>query len=111
MSPPAEINIDEVRRALTKELEELERLDQLSAEGRKTVQLDQTSVGRLSLVDALQQQALAQETQRRRALRRHRIREALDRIEQGELEKCGEPIPQKCLELDWTARICVRCAG
>ena len=114
MSSPPEIDIHEVRKALTKELEEIEQLDQLSAEGRKTVQLDQTSVGRLSRVDALQQQALAQETHRRREVRRQRIRAALNRIEQGEFgycEKCDEPIPHKRLELDWTVRTCVRCAG
>lgn len=114
MSSPPEIDIDEVRKALTKELEEIERLDQLNTEGRQIVQLDQTSVGRLSRVDALQQQALAQETHRRRAVRRQRIRAALERIEQGAFgycEKCDEPIPQKRLELDWTARTCVRCAG
>ena len=114
MTPAPEIEIDEIRKVLTKELEELEQLDQLSAEGRKTVQLDQTSVGRLSRVDALQQQALAQETWRRRVLRRQRIKAALERIDQDEFgycERCGEPIPQKRLELDWTVRTCVRCAG
>jgi DnaK suppressor protein len=35
----------------------------------------------------------------------------IDREEFGYCEKCGEPIPQKRLELDWTVRTCVRCAG
>lgn len=94
------------------ELEEIKRLDELGAEGLKTVKLDQTSVGRLSRMDALQQQALAQETHRRRAARRQRIQDALKRIEHDEFgfcERCGEPIPRKRLELDWTVRTCVRC--
>ena len=114
MKPAPKIDIDEVRKALNKELEEVERLDRQSAEGRKPVQLDQTSVGRLSRVDALQQQAIAQETQRRRQLRRQRIQLALVRIDHEEFgycEKCGEPIPQKRLELDWTVRTCVRCVA
>lgn len=113
MGSPPRIDIAAVRRALMRELEEIQRLEELGADGRQTVQLDQTSVGRLSRVDALQQQALAQETQRRRAMRRQRIQATLERIEQEEFgycETCGEPIPQKRLELDWTARTCVRCA-
>jgi DnaK suppressor protein len=64
------IDLDMVRKALAEELREIERLDKESADAREIVQLDPTSVGRLSRVDALQQQALAQETQRRRQLRR-----------------------------------------
>ena len=108
------IDVEMVREALAGELREIERLEKESAAAREIVQLDQTSVGRLSRVDALQQQALAQETQRRRQLRRQRIQLALARIDREEFgycEKCGEPIPQKRLELDWTVRTCVRCAG
>jgi DnaK suppressor protein len=114
MNSAPDIDIDAVKGVLTKELEQIERLDQSSAEGRKTVKLDQTSVGRLSRMDALQQQALAQETQRRRVQRRKRIEETLNRIDQedfGYCEKCGEPISRMRLELDWTVRTCVRCAG
>jgi DnaK suppressor protein len=108
------IDLDMVREALAEELREIERLDKESADAREIVQLDPTSVGRLSRVDALQQQALAQETQRRRQLRRQRIQLTLARIDREEFgycEKCGEPIPQKRLELDWTVQTCVRCAG
>ena len=52
MNRVSEIDIAEVRAALTEELEEIERLDQSSAEGRKT-----TSLGRLSRMDALQHSA------------------------------------------------------
>ncbi|WP_433948574.1 hypothetical protein [Brevundimonas diminuta] len=40
-------------------LAELESLDALTDESRKPVELDQQSVGRLSRMDALQQQAMA----------------------------------------------------
>lgn len=113
MASASGIRIDDVRAALAKELEDIERLEQLGAESRKPVELDQTSVGRLSRMDALQQQALANETQRRRAARRRRIAEAFRRIEEEEFgfcENCGEPIPSKRLDLDLTVRTCVRCA-
>ena len=114
MSGRSHIDPDAVREALTTELAEIERQDLLGAEGQKTVELDQTSVGRLSRMDALQQQALAQETQRRRNLRRQRIRETLARIEQDEFgycEQCGEEIAPKRFALDWTVRTSVRCAS
>lgn len=112
MIAPSGIDLDAIRRALIAELEDIERLDKLGIESRKTVQLDQSSVGRLSRMNALQQQALAYETQRRRARRRQRIKDALERIERGEFgycDQCGEPIARKRLELDWTVRSCVQC--
>jgi DnaK suppressor protein len=114
MSGRSHIDVDMIREVLAAELDEIERLGRLGAEGRKTVELDQTSVGRLSRMDALQQQALAQETQRRRNLRRQRIRETLERIQQDEFgccDQCGEEIAPKRLALDWTVRTCVRCAS
>jgi DnaK suppressor protein len=76
-----EIDLDMVRKALVQELREIERLDRESAEAREIVQLDQTSVGRLSRVDALQRQALAQEARRRRQQLRQRVQLALTRLE------------------------------
>ena len=54
------------------------------------VQLDQTSVGRLSRMDAMQRQAMAQETERRRHNDLRRISAALARIEEGEYGYCAE---------------------
>ncbi|WP_240624647.1 hypothetical protein [Aurantiacibacter odishensis] len=50
---------NEARTALTERLAELDRLDALSEEGRAPVTLQQDSVGRLSRMDAMQQQAMA----------------------------------------------------
>ena len=85
------------------------------AEGaKKPVELDQTRVGRLSRMDALQGQAMAQETARRRDNEVVRIDAALKRIEQDEYGyclSCGEKIAVKRLALDPTAAVCVTCAG
>ena len=78
------------------------------------VQLDQTSVGRLSRMDAMQRQAMAQETERRRHNDLRRIEAALDRISSGEYGYCistGEPIPKARLELDPAVATIVRTAG
>ena len=75
------------------------------------VQLDQTSVGRLSRMDALQRQAMAQETERRRHNDLRRIKAALARIAEGEYGYCistGELIPRARLELDPAAATTVK---
>ena len=48
--------------------QELTELQAMSEEARSAVELDQQSVGRLSRMDALQGQAMAQEQQRRSCL-------------------------------------------
>ena len=98
---------------LLTEREALASEDAASAEDRETVMLDQQSVGRLSRMDALQRQAMAQAAQRRRAGRGTRIAAALKRIDAGEFgycEDCGEEIGQKRLDLDPTLVRCVSCA-
>ena len=92
----------------------LEDEDALGREGQRTVALDQQSVGRLSRMDALQQQAMAKATQARRGQSRARILAALQRIEEGEFGyccECGEEIAEKRLELDPTIPTCVNCAA
>lgn len=83
------------------------------AEDRGTVVLDQQSVGRLSRMDALQRQAMAEAQSRRRAARQLRIDAALRRIDAGEFgfcQECGEDIARARLDLDPTVPTCVSCA-
>ena len=105
--------IAKVRAALLAEKAELTEGEATSAEDRATVTLDQQSVGRLSRMDALQRQAMAQATARRRQGRDTRITAALARIEEGEFgycQDCGEEISVKRLTLDPTLPTCVSCA-
>ena len=51
---------------------------------RRPVQLDQTRIGRLSRMDALQEQAMAIELERRREVELARIDAALERLAEGE---------------------------
>lgn len=92
---------------------DLDAEDVLGAEGQKVVELDQNAVGRLSRMDALQGQAMAQATQARRAAMRKRIAAALARIDEGEFgycTECGEEIAEKRLDLDPTLPTCISCA-
>ena len=84
-----------------------------SKESRATVMLDQQSVGRLSRMDALQGQAMAQAGEDRRQLLLRRIEAALARIgreEFGECVECGEWISAKRLQWDPTVLKCIDCA-
>lgn len=87
-------------------------LSKRSHENRQAVQLDQQSVGRLSRMDAMQQQAMAQAQERNRAVMLVRIDQAFKLIEQDEYGyclSCGDEIAEKRLEIDPTATQCVAC--
>ncbi|MEP3465413.1 MAG: TraR/DksA C4-type zinc finger protein, partial [Parasphingorhabdus sp.] len=79
-----------------------------------TVELDQQSVGRLSRMDAMQQQEMAQAEARRRTSDLARVDQALKRHEEDEYgwcAECGEPIAWKRLEIDPAAHLCISCAS
>lgn len=81
-------------------------------EAAQTVQLDQAMVGRLSRMDAMQAQSMAQETVRRRENQLLRIEGALRRIEAadyGYCHECGEEINIRRLEFDPATTRCVSC--
>jgi DnaK suppressor protein len=108
------MNEDDARIALLARRKALDAEDATNADSRETVELQQDSVGRLSRMDAMQQQAMAQATERRRLAERARIAAALERINDGEWGyclKCGEEIAEKRLRLDPSVANCVNCAS
>lgn len=107
------IDPDEARALLDARLEELKRQDALAAGATAPVTLEQDSVGRLSRVDALQQQAMALAAQRRREAERNRIEAAMRRIREGEYGyclSCGEAIAEARMRSNPAASRCVTCA-
>lgn len=105
--------LKQFRDRLLADLQALDQDDSLGRDGQKTVALDQQSVGRLSRMDAMQQQAMAKATQTRRTQMRQRIAAALARIDDNEFgycSKCGEEIASNRLDLDPTVPTCVSCA-
>lgn len=107
------IDMNEFRELLLVRQAELRELSDISAEARGIVQLDQASVGRLSRIDAIQQQAMALNNERSRANELERIDAALTRIDDGsfgECLACGEDIPEKRLRFDPSFATCVECA-
>ena len=78
------------------------------------VQLDQTRVGRLSRMDALQAQEMAREANARRQQQVLAIDRALARLDAGEYGfcvDCGEDIDPRRLDFDPTAATCIACAS
>ncbi len=61
-----EIDIPTFKARITERRDELVQLTESAAGARRPVELDQTRVGRLSRMDALQSQAMSLETERRR---------------------------------------------
>ena len=76
------------------------------------VQLD-TSIGRLSRMDAMQNQQMALELRRRQEQQLQRIANALKRMDKGTYGLCGkckQPIAEDRLEVSPDVVMCVRCA-
>ena len=114
MTDRKDLTAGEIRERLELERSDLHEVSDGAAEARKPVELDQQSVGRLSRMDAMQVQAMAQAVELRRKGRLQRIQAALKRLEEGEFgycADCGEDIPMKRLAVDLTLTHCVDCAG
>jgi len=114
MSERPDFDPKAIRAALEAERAELLAVRESSAEDRKPVALDQQSVGRLSRMDAMQVQAMAQAVEARRKGRLGGIEAALKRLEEGDYGfcvECGEEIPMKRLAVDLTLAHCVDCAS
>jgi DnaK suppressor protein len=113
MTKRSEINLAALEARLKARREELLHLEEVSEESRRPVELDQSRVGRLSRMDALQDQAMSLETERRRRLELQRIDAALARMAEsdyGFCVHCGEAIAARRLALDPAVPICVDCA-
>ena len=78
------------RERLDQEAAELRAAEVDTAGDRAPVELDQQSVGRLSRMDAMQQQAMAQAQERRRKAEGARITAALERLDPEVLNGTNE---------------------
>lgn len=107
------VDIELAVNLLNEKQKELEEFSELSQESRQTVELDQQSVGRLSRMDAMQQQAMAKAQERNRQLDLQRIEMAFRRIKDGDYgycANCDEEIPAGRLKVDPMAERCINCA-
>ncbi len=82
-------------------------------EGVKVVELD-TSIGRLSRMDAMQDQQMALELRRRKEQQLIRLESAMARIKKGTFgacARCRKPIHEERLDIQPDAILCIECAG
>lgn len=105
--------VEETRSRLLELQKSLRDGDETAQEAAATVELDQARLGRLARMDAMQQQAMAVELNRRRELQLKRIEGALLRLDKGTYGNCvtcSTPIEQKRLDFDPTVFFCHPCA-
>ncbi len=106
--------LNKFKKILLHKQQEIHDLDKIGDEATQTVELDQSRLGRVSRMDALQGQAMSQEVKRRRQIELQKITVALKRMENNEYGycvKCEEEIKIKRLELDPSALLCIECAN
>ena len=113
MTDRPDLDLPALKKKLLDEKQLLLTDEENTKEERAAVELDQTTVGRLSRMDAMQVQAMAVETERRRVIELDRIEAALNRMGEGDYGfciACDAEIPAKRLELDPATPLCVKCA-
>jgi len=92
----------------------LSELSEESRESQAPVELDQTRQGRLSRMDAMQGQAMAQATDARRRRQIDALKATLGRIDNGEFGEClecGETIAEARLNANPAITLCIDCAS
>ena len=107
-----EPKFNKYKKLIELQLEELAADNALGQSAQKTVELDQQSVGRLSRMDALQSQAMAQAQQRRRDAYKQALQAALRRLsgdEFGYCMECGDEIEEARLLANPVVLKCMSC--
>ncbi len=105
---------DQIRQRLLTRKAALQDAIAQSKGARAAVELDQTRNGRLTRMDAMQQQAMEEATARRRLGEQKAIDAALIRLDEGEYgycTLCGDDIAPARLSHDPAVATCLNCAS
>jgi len=108
LTPEQETELQDDLKILLAEHEELLARESNATD---TVDLDQP-IGRLSRMDAIQQQKMAQEQRRRLELRRSQVRQAIGWLNEGDYglcRRCEEPIGFRRLKARPESPFCLSC--
>lgn len=100
----------DLERLATELAEQLQRLERDS----QPVQLDQQSTGRLTRMDAMQQQQMASANAQHNRAHLNRVRRALAALDSGDFgycSDCGEAIAFARLKIRPDSPLCVTCQG
>ena len=111
MGEISEVEVSAIRRRLEALRGELDALLENTVESARPVDLEEP-IGRLSRVDAMQQQSMLAANRAAAMRRRQQVAAALRRIEEGEYGECGncgEDIDPRRLEAQPEAPLCLAC--
>lgn len=106
--------LEELKGELERQLARLQKSMRITDEALRTVELDQTAVGRLSRMDSLQNQALSAGLRERELARLSQIVEAMARLEKGSYgvcTSCGGEVPFERLFVFPEASECAACVA
>ncbi len=112
MSELSVLQIQQQAEALRRLETELDTVLRQSKDAAQPVILDQQSVGRLSRIDAIQQQKMVEANRRRQALRLKKVRAAMNAIDDGEYglcRRCDESIGWRRLRAQPECTVCLIC--
>ena len=107
------MSIEKLKTLLEAQLTSLSETEEVAEKAAQTVELDQSKVGRLSRMDAIQQQAMDNAIEARRQNNLQRIEAALRRLDEGHYGyclKCGDEIAAERLSIDPATPLCASCA-
>ena len=104
--------LKQLQQALTDSKIELEEQLLINKDSASVVELDQTLVGRVSRMDAIQQQSMAVSTRQKAQLKLKKVQAALDTMatdDYGYCRQCDEPIGFQRLTAQPEANLCLLC--
>jgi len=104
--------LDYFKNKLLSSQEELQNDLSSGQDAAEVVQLD-TSIGRLSRMDAMQSQQMALELQRRKQNQLQSVSNALKRLADGSYglcRRCRKPIAEERLDFQPDVLLCIHCA-
>jgi DnaK suppressor protein len=108
-----DIDLQYFKKRLEERLEEIIAAQESRKKEVAPVELDQARVGRLTRMDAMQQQAISQAAARLADLELQRIQSALGRMQSGDYGYCiicDEEIAEGRLRFDPSILTCISCA-
>jgi len=107
-----ELQLEEFRKCIERELGKIYEVIARPGDGSDSNELDQTKVGRLSRMDAMQQQAMNSGILDRLLVKKSRLEAALIRLDNDEFGfccQCGDVVNPARLHADLGAPFCADC--
>ncbi len=112
MEIPGHENLKALRSLLLSARQKLERQLEIAESATRVVALDQTSIGRVSRMDAMQQQSMAVSTRAKATTSLRQVNNALLRLKNddyGFCNNCDEGIDLNRLMVQPEASFCLKC--